>query len=642
MEGEQEKAKMRLAQDLMHKTVENVNKGTVGSTPHVAETLGNVGQVLQTGAEKAPDRKSEKAISDMAKLVEATEQLVIEKDIGDRVQKIAREAELAAMEQERVAKPTISSGTARSVITHAQSLANNFGPLFQLIISSYEFRCLVLDFVKIAREVFLRTVNEDVGTRVEKEWLHGRDPAEIAKEAADKTVDQLKTAEGKIEIPVSDEEIDTLQDDLLAVFTVISRDPRYRDGISKLFELGEILYEESEPVAAKAQQMLSQPHTHKLQEETKQLISEFTGRDTLERFIERFRTMVKHLQEDQETQNYLKDLKNFVLETKDTEYVRSEEFKKRTRELVERGRRLTDQLRYKPEIEPFLDAANELIDKLKDDELVSMLRERAGILMDDLTYEDAKGNRQIDVDVLSSIRKAIVPILADALKYIPIPRIEDSNYKRDYIVENVVLCGYDIIPENIYVHLESDSWVNVRELETQRSRTRLVISLRNFRTEIKDVSFYYKRKTFPKLEEAGRASLRIGGNGATLVLTFLVEQRLGDSAAKFTGSSVNFHIEDLDIEFDKATLSHEVLVPMITVLFKRDIIHFIERGVEKNLGRLVNEVGSRLSQSMVGSENRFAKQLELMTEGVKNGEFSRKYRKRQEKLQEQKEAEVHQ
>jgi len=635
MEGEQEKSKMRLAQEMLHKTVDTVDKGAVGTTPHISDTLGTAKQVLDTTAQNAPDRKSERALSDMAKLVQATEELVVEKDIGDRVQKIAKEAQLAAMEQERMAKPTLqqTKQSANTLLTHAQNLATNFGPLFQLIITSYEFRCLVLDFLKIAREVFLRTVNDDIGSRVEKEWLRGKDPADIAKDAVGQTVDQLKTEEGKVEVPVTDEELDTLQDDLLQVFTVISRDPRYRDGISKLFDLGEMLYEETEPVASKAQAALSQPHTQKLQEETKQLISEFTGRDSLERFIERFRAMVKHLRDDQETQSYLKDLKRFILETTDTEYVRSEEFKKKTREFVERGRRLMDQLRYKPDVEPFLDSANELVSRLKDDELVAMLRERAGILFDDITYEDAQGNRQVDMNVLSGIRKAIVPILADALKYIPLPRIEDSNYKREYIVENVVLCGYDIIPENIYVHLESDSWVNVKELETQRSKTRLVVSLRNIRTEIKDVSFFYKRKQFPKMEDAGRATLRIAGKGASLVLTFNVEQRLGDSVARFSGSSVNFNIEDMEIDYDKATLSHEILVPMITGLWKRDIIHSIERGVEKNLGGLVNEVGSRLSQSMSGSGNRFAKQLEQMTESVRHGEFSRRYRKRQEKLE---------
>jgi len=289
-------------------------------------------------------------------------------------------------------------------------------------------------------------------------------------------------------------------------------------------------------------------------------------------------------------------------------------------------------LRYKPEVEEFLNAADKLIENLKNDELISELHERAGILMEDLTFEDAEGNRQLDTECLGNIRKVIVPIIADAVKYIPIPTFEDSNPTREYIVENVVLCGYDVIPENIFVHLESDAWVSVKELETERSHTRLVISLRNIRMELKDVHFCYKRKSFPKMEESGRVTLRIGGQGAALTITFLVDQLLGDTAPRFTAGQVNFHIDDMDIEYDRATLTHDVLVPMITSLFKRNFIHSIERGVEKNLDSLVNGIGLRLSESLIG-ENRFAKQLESMAASVKHGEFSRRYRMRQEKLE---------
>jgi hypothetical protein len=292
-----------------------------------------------------------------------------------------------------------------------------------------------------------------------------------------------------------------------------------------------------------------------------------------------------------------------------------------------------DNLRYKPEVENFLNASDELMENLKNDEFVSTLRERAGILLEDITYEDSQGNRQIDTQVVGNIQKVIVPVLADALKYIPIPKIEDANEQREYIVDNVVLCGYDIIPDNVFVHLESDSWLNIRELETERSKTRLVISLRNIRTELKDVKFYYKRKVFPKMEDSGLVTLRIGGSGATLTITFGVDQRPGDSVSKFKGGHVDFHIDDMDIEFDRATITHDILVPMITSLFKRNIIYSVERGVEDSLGEVVNDIGRRLSDALIGSGERLSKQFETMTESVKRGEFARKYRKRQEKLE---------
>jgi len=327
----------------------------------------------------------------------------------------------------------------------------------------------------------------------------------------------------------------------------------------------------------------------------------------------------------------LHELKNFVLETRDPQHVKSEEFKQKSKDLVERGRRLMDNLRYQPEVQGFLDASDELLENMKNDELVRELRERAGILVDDLTFEDEKGNTQLDTQLLGNIRKVIVPVLADALKYIPIPRIADSNSKRDYVVENVVLCGYDVIPDNIYVHLESDSWVSLRELETDRSRTRLVLSLRNIRTEIKDVQFYINRKVFPQIEDSGRVTVRIGGKGANLTITFRVDQEQGESVPKFNGGSVDFGIDSLDVEFDRTTLKHDVLLPMLTGLFKKQIIRYVERAVEKYLGGIVNDIGKRLSDAITG--NRFTRQLDRISDSVKKGEFARRYQKRQEKLE---------
>jgi len=387
-------------------------------------------------------------------------------------------------------------------------------------------------------------------------------------------------------------------------------------------------------VAHKIEQAATQTHTQALQQDTKELVAEFTGKESLNQFLSTLRILASSLRNDQTASEYLHDLKAFILETKDTEHVKTDEFKRSCRDLIDRGRILMDKLRYQSEVENFLNASDELLTKFKNDELVSELRKRAGILVEDLTYEDKQGNRHLDTQILGNIRRVIVPVLADALKYIPIPRIEDFNEKRDYVIDNLVICGYDVIPDNIFVHLESDSWVSVRELETQRSSTRLVLSLRNLRTEIKDIKFNYTRKQFPKMEESGLATLRIGGQGATLTITFQVDQKIGDTVARFSASHVDFNIDQMDIDFNRSTLTHDILVPMITGVYKRNLIHAIERAVEKNLGGFVNDIGPRLSEAVVGTQQHFTKQVESMTDSVKRGEFARTFQKRQEKLSE--------
>jgi hypothetical protein len=318
----------------------------------------------------------------------------------------------------------------------------------------------------------------------------------------------------------------------------------------------------------------------------------------------------------------------FILETKDPQQVKTEEFKQQSRALVERGRGLIDKWKDKTELNDFLDAGDRLLENLKNDDLLCSLREQAGIFVEDLTYMDSDGARQIDLEVLSSIRKLVVPVLADAFKYIPVPRIEESNEYRDYVIENLTICAYDIIPENIRVRLESDYDFNTKELETEHAYTKLVLELKHLRTEMKDIKFYIKRKTFPELEESGKVTLRVGGDGANLKFIFLIEQKQGEQA-KFKEGKVEFNIDAMDFDFDMSTLSHEVLVPMITSLYKRKITHGIERAVEKNLGDVINGVSNQLSTAMLGFQPRFNMQLEAFRQRVKKGEIHRTLQERQ-------------
>jgi hypothetical protein len=635
--AEQEKRKMDAAQDALQSAM--ATDPTRIGTREIGDVLTNAEQTLASKAERAPDYQTQKVVEDLSKLVGAAQEVVVEKDLGDRIQRIAKEAELAKREQEGLAKDNTLVGTLTSDKPRRQvrTMANNIVPLLKLVISSYEFRQLVVDFVKVSQRVLLRTTEQaDVGSQLESQWLHGRNPAEIAKDVASRTKESVQTEEGKIDIPISDEEVTALTDDFLELLAILARDERYRDGITWLFDIFDTVYDESHSVAQEAKESVQQPHTQKLQEETKDLISQFTGRETLDRFIDNFYNMIDRLRQDQEWRTYFNDLRHFILDTKNPESLQTEEFRQKTRDLAERGRALMDRMRDDHTVDNFFNSANELLDNLKNEEFIGMLRERAGILYQDLTYVDTQGNRQLDTKLLTNIRKFVVPMLADALKYIPIPPIQDSNSKREYIVENIVLCGYDIVPENISVHLVMDSSVNLKEVETERGRTELVISLRNFRTELKDVHFYFKRKVFPELEDSGRVTVQLGGKGATLTMTFQIDYVPEESMTKFTGSKVDMFIDDMDFAFDRSSIKHDILLPMVTSLFKRTIIHGIKRNVEKGLAGLINDLGYSLTKSMAESETRkrFQNQLDWMAGTMKKEDFGRIYQQRVQKLEE--------
>jgi len=266
---------------------------------------------------------------------------------------------------------------------------------------------------------------------------------------------------------------------------------------------------------------------------------------------------------------------------------------------------------------------------------VKLLREQAGIVSSDLSYVDTEGKLTVDTSMLSKLQSVLLPTIAESLKYIPMPRIESRDSNREFWLDNITLCGYDIIPENIHFHLESDSNFSFKDIKTKGSHTHLVITLDKFRTELKNMSFFYKKKTFPVLTDSGVVTFRIGGDGARLKLVFTVDQNSGDKLPHLTEGYADFHIRQMDIDFDKSTLTHDVLLPMMSNMWKLQIESQIEKIVEKNLTSVVNKLSEQLTQTL-GEVNRpfIWGGIETARQAVKKSEIGQVYQNRREKLME--------
>jgi len=326
---------------------------------------------------------------------------------------------------------------------------------------------------------------------------------------------------------------------------------------------------------------------------------------------------------------------NFFLDTKNANLIRdnNEEFKRRSRELATRGHELVTEFKHGDDLNEFLDRTQEMLDNIRNDEFITVLRHYAGLVAEDLSYTDTEGNTRLDMEAIGKLRNVIGPVLAESFKYIPIPRIERSDEKREYWVDNIVVCGYDVLPDNIRFQIESDSEVSLRDIELKRSNTRLIMTLKNIRTELKNLDFFYERKTFPSITDGGRATLRLGGDGATLTLIFNVLQGPNDPSPRLDEGEVHFNIHQLDILYDKGTLKHDILVPFMTNMWKQQIRLEIEREVEKSIFNLMKPIGEQLTNTL-GQINRPILSGVSQVRGVIKGtEVGQVYERRREKLE---------
>jgi len=614
---------MREAQSLLTELQLMLQQKEVPSTDIFNTLTTKIESLLaQIALQPNVDPETRKIIGDMSAFVLTASQMAKEKGIMDRLKIIGEESQKALEAIQRAGvSPTTKEATKQSL-----EMVDTWRSVFQLLVRQREFRKLIVNSLKIAKRVVNR-YGEDVMEDVSQKVIEGEHPKTIAKDAKEQIKEKSETGQ------MTDEEWETLQEEITQVLSILAREPTYREGLNRLFSLFDLFRYSTLSSATAAAVPKAEPHARRAQFETEELLASFTGRETLDKFKMDLKNLITKYQDQEGVRQYFTEVREFLLCTKSEEMIHSQEFKSKSKELFYRGRDLMLKFKDDPELDNMFNTANELLENIKNDEFVKILRTQAGILTADLSYVDIEGKTQVDTDMLSKLQTVLLPVLAESLKYIPIPRIESKDKNREYWVDNIVLCGYDILPENIRFHLESDADLSIRDIETKHMHTRLVIKLDKLRTELKDMSFYYKKKTFPTMEELGKMTLRLKGDGANLKFIFNVEQDETMKTPKLTDGYVSFNILNMDIEFDKTTIKHDVLTPMMTGLFKQQIVHEIESSVEKNLVGMVKDIAHRLSASLIEVNRPFQTGIDMARKAFKTSEIAQVYEKRREKLE---------
>jgi hypothetical protein len=467
----------------------------------------------------------------------------------------------------------------------------NWKPLFYLLVNSRDFRKLLSDSINITRGIANPVLTEE---------------------------EKHNFKEGKKGITeLTDGEWARFKDDVPRVLSLLAREPVYRKGIERLINLLD-LFQKSLENAPVEKLSLEESHMFRAIAETEELIASFSGKDTLGRFKFYLRSLITQVQDNHNLRSYFNELKSFILQSRNAEELSSREFIDQSRDLAQRGRFLVNQFKGDNDLELFLRSADEMIQNFKNEEFMKILRQHAGIVQSDLSFVDSEGIVQVDRDLLSKLQTVLLPVLTDALQSIPIPRIHTADTNREFWLDNIILNSYDINQENIRVHLETDSEVNLKDTQLKDSHTYLVIELDPLHTELKDVEFYYKNIGLIEMEDSGRVTFRLKGQGARLTLIYNVLQDPKDKIPRLMYGNASFDINEMEIDFDRTTIKHDVLIPMLTIIFKTQIKEQIEHQVENNLTAFVNKLGDAMTSALAEIDRPFLSGFEAARKVVKS------------------------
>ncbi|KXS15670.1 hypothetical protein M427DRAFT_69813 [Gonapodya prolifera JEL478] len=107
-------------------------------------------------------------------------------------------------------------------------------------------------------------------------------------------------------------------------------------------------------------------------------------------------------------------------------------------------------------------------------------------------FLDDRGQPTLKPQLLRDLSK-LVPLIAENLAYLPLPRIEQDDANVHYIFDNIVLKSTNILPS--FVKMRTDTTINTRKPEGEMATSVVDITISNIQSSARDIVFYYNKKS---------------------------------------------------------------------------------------------------------------------------------------------------
>lgn len=572
-----------------------VKQGVPPSNKQIEGVIDSAQQFLDTKQSELPPAAS-KAVGDLSQVLEDTKEFIREKNPDEALQKTivhakaATEAISSTAASEMMPKSEEWSSEISETAKEVFESSTNFA---RQLVTSGEFRRLLIDLINVVENLVWRVQSTTEEKTNEAPSIAKALKTDIAQEknpleeglprtqiAAQELKDKLQYAL-RDESSFTDEERRLIRERFRDVLLRIKKNNQFQKSIHSLSSLFNYLKSElSETLDKATDDSQAKYNFDKMTNEAGKFLQRFASKDALNRFYNNLTGFVNTISKDQDFDQLLQELRglfNDALENpeillQDQGYIeRAESALKRLRaKLAGMGDSVyLSNLSYN---------AQEIINSIMDDPLRQKLASDAQILVQNFFNYDEKGTMQLNTELLNEMKALIVPLLIEQLKWVPLPRIQGSNETYDYWFDNVVFSAPDLVPDQIHIRLASEGDFDVKNLQTDNFRTFIRVSAEGIKTTLNDVQFWFRRKTFPKTEDTGFATLDITqGNGIKVDLIISVSQ----GTDPFQVRRVDVSIDGMSLQV--ADTKHDWLYNTLSSLFAGVIKTRIEQGLKAGL-----------------------------------------------------------
>jgi len=329
--------------------------------------------------------------------------------------------------------------------------------------------------------------------------------------------------------------------------------------------------------------------------DARDVIAEFTGREELEQFLDTLWETYLEVRDDPELNNWFWDFKIYITSVIDNPEDRSEEKKQQANDLLDRGRSFLYKDKWGNQFNKLNARFEVLLQNIKADSTTQEFGEKVRKFVRDFAL-NKQGYPDLNVmeDSLIQVKNMLIPLFKKQLEQIKIGKIEFYNDTWDVKIEDIGFSG-SFLPEHIDFHMRNDSHLDTTNPKNDVIRHILQSRISHIKPEFHNFKFYYRRKTFPKIEDWGMADMKIAGSGAYIQVTWVIASTGGQKPIARL-AEVSCHIDKLDLHVIGEKTHHDILDKMLIPFVSGTIKNKLSGTIEDLLRTKLADVNDKLNE----------------------------------------------
>ncbi|TFK17334.1 hypothetical protein FA15DRAFT_761110 [Coprinopsis marcescibilis] len=355
-------------------------------------------------------------------------------------------------------------------------------------------------------------LEEEKDTKVA--WQHGMD---TVKDAGSMVIDASRTVSETAK-DKSEKTSSRLQEAFDRISDRAKNDNNYKSALDTLFDILQKRLDSTIDAAADPNLTLSkfladstpEQHIPKAVDLFRKFLERLAN-TSFEPFIEQIRTATSSIMRDPELKAWFNDSLSYSRKLlAEPDFSRSDEAKRERKELRVRWRTFSEKdEKWKSNIESLQDEWSKIENGIdRDDAIVGVRNAHKNLVADigdgmKVVESEARSNLEAAMEQATwfwqDLFKVYIPKALTKMRDIPIPRTEYKDDQVEFVLENLDISSFNLLPSHVYIRNITDMDITTSDSPSAPSRTAIGalthIRVQAVQLKLDDLSFWYRDKT---------------------------------------------------------------------------------------------------------------------------------------------------